>query len=118
VGAGRRAEKRGHSLGQQQQTDTVRKVLATKLFNELPSVVQGVGGWTDLIFETLSPRKLQKFIETWCQTWDPGTIDNVRLVWCRLRTWMDRSDITDDYPYIANLVEYFQNVHDRAVRCE
>jgi hypothetical protein len=103
-------------LNQQQQADAVRKVAATKLFNELPSsVVQGLGGWTDSTFETLPPIKLQKFIESWCQTWEPGTIDNVRLTWCRHRTWMDRSDIIDDYPCITSLVEYFQSVHERAV---
>jgi len=116
AGAGRRAKKRGHSLNQQQQADAARRVAATKLFNELPSpVVQGLGGWTDSTFQTLAPSKLQKFIEAWCQTWEPGTIDNARLAWCRLRTWMDRSDIIVDYPCIANLVEYFQNVHERAV---
>ena len=28
---------------------------------------------------------------------------------------MDHLDITGDYPCIANLVEYVQNVHERAV---
>ena len=109
AGAGRRVKKRGHSLNQQQQADADRKVAATKLFNELPSsVVQGLGGWTDTTFETFPPRKLQKFIESWCQTWEPGTIDNARLAWCRLHTWMDRSDIIDDYTCITSLVDYFQ----------
>jgi hypothetical protein len=71
-GGGRRAKKRGHSLNQQ-QADAPRKVATTKLLNDLPpSVVEGLGGWTDLIIETLPPSKLQK---------------NHRVVVSNLRTW-------------------------------
>ncbi len=38
--SGKRAKKRGRSLGQQQQAETARKVADTKLFNELPPPVQ------------------------------------------------------------------------------
>ena len=49
------------------------------------------------------------------QPWEPGTVDNARLAWCRLRAWMERSDITIDYPCTADLVGCFRYAHENAV---
>ena len=118
--ADRRAKVAGKSIDAHEQDLAKQNIDALRLFEELPAHVLQELGWSgkQAVFDKLDPASLHNFVKAWSRGWSPITINGARCAWVRLRVWMQRMDIDDELPCVADLQVFLDEIHTETVKNE